>query len=57
MTREEMKKGAWIAVLADNDTFTGIDGCWFAYTSVDQVDLLLDSDKMPSNNDIGPCAV
>jgi cell wall assembly regulator SMI1 len=40
MTREEMKKGPWVAVLNDNDTYTGLTGCWIAMTDQDQVKAL-----------------
>jgi hypothetical protein len=31
-TRDEMKRSSWVMVLNDDDTFTGLDGCWFAAT-------------------------
>jgi hypothetical protein len=40
MTKEEMKKGPWVAVLNDNDTYTGLTGCWIAMTDQDQVKAL-----------------
>ena len=40
MTNEEMKKGAWICVLNDGETYTGLDGCWFASTPQDELELL-----------------
>jgi hypothetical protein len=54
MTREEMKKAAYIMVLGDDDTFTGLDGCWFAYTSPDQV-AELDEDGDLDAIEIKPC--
>lgn len=46
MTHEEMKKAAWVSVLNDNDTYTGLDGCWIALTSPEIV-TALDDDDMP----------
>jgi hypothetical protein len=40
MTRDEMKRSAWVMVLNDGDTYTGLDGCWFAMTSDSEVDAL-----------------
>jgi hypothetical protein len=40
MTRDEMKKEAWVVVLNDNDTYTGLTGCWIAMTDQDQVEAL-----------------
>jgi hypothetical protein len=37
MTRDEMKLEAWVCVLNDNETFTGLDGCWIAMTPADCV--------------------
>ena len=37
MTRDELKRAAWVCVLNDNDTYTGLDGCWFAVTPDDCV--------------------
>ncbi len=39
-THDEMKKGAWVCVLNDNSTFTGLDGCWIAMTDQEQVEAL-----------------
>lgn len=38
--REALKKTAWVTVLNDNDTFTGLDGCWVAPTNAKQVEAL-----------------
>jgi hypothetical protein len=38
MTKDELKKTAWVNVLNDDDTFTGLDGCWIAPTPPEVVE-------------------
>jgi hypothetical protein len=33
MTRQQMLESAWICVLDDGETYTGLDGCWIAMTT------------------------
>jgi hypothetical protein len=40
MTHDEMKREAWVTVLNDDTTYTGLDGCWIAMTDQDQVKAL-----------------
>jgi hypothetical protein len=40
MTRDDLKREAWIVVLNDNHLFTGLTGCWIALTDQDQVKAL-----------------
>jgi hypothetical protein len=43
--REALKRSAWVSVLNDNDTYTGLDGCWIALTSEEKV-TALDDDSL-----------
>ena len=38
ITKDELKKSAWLSVLNDDDTFTGFDGCWIAPTRPEVVE-------------------
>jgi hypothetical protein len=49
MTRDEMKQAAWVMVLNGDDTWTGLDGCWFALTTSAEVEAL-DEDDMEIND-------
>lgn len=40
MTKQEMLASAWVCVLADSETYTGLDGCWIAVTSQEVVEAL-----------------
>lgn len=40
MTRDELKNSAWVMVLADGDTYSGLDGCTLVPTTPDQVEAL-----------------
>jgi hypothetical protein len=35
--RDELRKIAWVCVLSDGSTYTGLDGCWIARTTPEQV--------------------
>lgn len=37
---EALKRIAWVSVLNSDDTFTGLDGCWIAPTTGEEVDAL-----------------
>jgi hypothetical protein len=39
-TNEDLKTAAWVSVLNDDDTFTGLDGCWIAPTLPEVVEAL-----------------
>jgi hypothetical protein len=47
MNRDELKTSAWIVVLSDDDTYTGLDGCWIATTTPDQVKEGNESGEIP----------
>jgi hypothetical protein len=44
--REQMKNSAWICVLNDNDTWTGLDGSWIAITEEGQQEALYNDERV-----------
>jgi hypothetical protein len=50
-TRDELQESAWVVVLNDNDTYTGMDGRWIAMTDQDQVTALHEGESI---NDVCP---
>jgi hypothetical protein len=49
MTHDEMKRSAWVMVIADSSTFTGLGGCWFAMTTDEEVEGLDSGDQLLSD--------
>lgn len=44
--REQMKNSAWICVLNDNDSWTGLDGSWIAITEEEQQEALYNDERV-----------
>jgi hypothetical protein len=40
MTKGQLRATAWLSVLNDDDTFTGLNGCWIAPTSPEVVEAM-----------------
>jgi hypothetical protein len=44
--RASFRETAWVSVLNDNETYTGLDGCWIAPTPPDVVEKLNEGDEV-----------